>query len=333
MAQLGRNDPCSCGSGKKFKKCCMNSVGKQTNEISDALEQTLAMNPNLSIDELNLVAERMMHDRNNKPVDDFCGISPNLMQNWLYAPFNALQGIKINTPTDFSASPVMRYLELMINAAMENNGKFKATSKGNLPTFIVKQATELRPELPTSDYPINISISEFAGANEDKFNALHYTRILAEVAGIIYRRGGYFHVKKDAQKQFLKHGLGAFFMPMLEVAVSRYNWAYFDSYGEHIDIRLFWVFMLWRIQKHRSLNQLAVETSTAFPDILAQIPQSQYTTVERTFSRIIEIRFIERFLQYWGFLKADPWRFNPEEEAPRNVELQPMLAQTFVFEV
>ncbi|WP_275540783.1 SEC-C metal-binding domain-containing protein [Aliidiomarina iranensis] len=81
MAQLGRNDPCSCGSGKKFKKCCMNSVGKQTNEIRDALEQTLAMNPNLSIDEINLVAERMMHDRNNKPIDDFCGISPNLMQN------------------------------------------------------------------------------------------------------------------------------------------------------------------------------------------------------------------------------------------------------------
>ncbi len=22
--KLGRNDPCSCGSGKKFKKCCMN---------------------------------------------------------------------------------------------------------------------------------------------------------------------------------------------------------------------------------------------------------------------------------------------------------------------
>ena len=22
MKKLGRNDPCSCGSGKKFKKCC-----------------------------------------------------------------------------------------------------------------------------------------------------------------------------------------------------------------------------------------------------------------------------------------------------------------------
>ena len=22
MEKIGRNDPCSCGSGKKFKKCC-----------------------------------------------------------------------------------------------------------------------------------------------------------------------------------------------------------------------------------------------------------------------------------------------------------------------
>lgn len=24
--KVGRNEPCPCGSGKKFKKCCLNSV-------------------------------------------------------------------------------------------------------------------------------------------------------------------------------------------------------------------------------------------------------------------------------------------------------------------
>jgi uncharacterized protein YecA (UPF0149 family) len=23
---VGRNDPCPCGSGKKFKKCCLNKI-------------------------------------------------------------------------------------------------------------------------------------------------------------------------------------------------------------------------------------------------------------------------------------------------------------------
>ncbi|MEI8633529.1 hypothetical protein P4S72_18595 [Vibrio sp. PP-XX7] len=69
---------------------------------------------------------------------------------------------------------MMRYLALILDEAMQNEGAIKATSKGNLPTKIVKQASELLPEFAVSQFPINISISEFAGSNEDKFNALHY---------------------------------------------------------------------------------------------------------------------------------------------------------------
>ncbi|OGN62055.1 MAG: hypothetical protein A3F40_03470 [Chlamydiae bacterium RIFCSPHIGHO2_12_FULL_27_8] len=30
MSKVGRNDPCPCGSGKKFKKCCENKmIGKK----------------------------------------------------------------------------------------------------------------------------------------------------------------------------------------------------------------------------------------------------------------------------------------------------------------
>ena len=54
----GRNDPCPCGSGKKYKRCCMNSVSKQHASMLDDIEQVAAMNPNLSLDELNIVAEQ-----------------------------------------------------------------------------------------------------------------------------------------------------------------------------------------------------------------------------------------------------------------------------------
>ncbi|MGH7163747.1 MAG: SEC-C metal-binding domain-containing protein, partial [Planctomycetota bacterium] len=26
-SRVGRNDPCPCGSGKKYKRCCMNLLG------------------------------------------------------------------------------------------------------------------------------------------------------------------------------------------------------------------------------------------------------------------------------------------------------------------
>jgi hypothetical protein len=30
MEKVGRNDPCPCGSGKKFKKCCESKVAKRS---------------------------------------------------------------------------------------------------------------------------------------------------------------------------------------------------------------------------------------------------------------------------------------------------------------
>ncbi|MGB0732358.1 MAG: hypothetical protein ACPGPF_01285 [Pontibacterium sp.] len=144
------------------------------------------MNPNLSLDEINAVLQHKMQDCNNQPHPDFCGVTPTQMANWLYALFDELQWVTISTPDCLSASPVMRYLALIIDEAMAQEGSFKATSKGNLPTKLVKQASELLPEFAVAQFERNISISEFAGSNEGKFNALHYTRVLAEISGIPY---------------------------------------------------------------------------------------------------------------------------------------------------
>jgi hypothetical protein len=34
MNKIGRNDPCPCGSGKKYKKCCFTFLGAQLKAIS-----------------------------------------------------------------------------------------------------------------------------------------------------------------------------------------------------------------------------------------------------------------------------------------------------------
>ncbi len=186
--KTGRNDPCPCGGGKKYKHCCINAVSKQHAEVFDDIAQVVAMNPNLSFEELNLVAQHKMAERNSKPVADFCGLSPTQMENWLYAPLSELALVKITTPADLSASPVMRYLALMLDESIEQGGSFKATTKGNLPAKLVKQASELLPEFAISRFEIDSCVSEFFGSNEDKFNALHYSRLLAELAGIFYKK-------------------------------------------------------------------------------------------------------------------------------------------------
>jgi hypothetical protein len=328
---IGRNSPCPCGSGKKYKRCCMDRGSKLHAEMLDDVEQVIAMSPNLTLDELNVVIQKRTGERNNRLNPDFCGLSPTLMGNWLYAPFNELAWVTICTPEVLSTSPVMRYLTLILDEAMQNDGSFKATSKGNLPVKVVKEASDFLPEFAVSQFERHISISKFAGSNEDKFNALHYTRVLAESAGIIYLHSGRYHVKKTAQKQYQSQGIRAFFKPMLEAATTKYNWGYLDSWEHDIDLRTFWLFMLWRLQTHASVERLIDDVATAFPDLLLVCLSDDYYTPIQQLRTLIELRFIERFLQYWGFVTIDPKRLLAQGHVSRKVQLQPLLTQTFEF--
>lgn len=299
----------------------------------DGIEQVAAMNPNLSLEELNIVAEQKMKVANDRPHPDFYGLSPTQMSNWLYAPFKELEQVTIHTPDDIKTSPVMRYLALMFDEAMQSDGSFKATSKGNLPTKIVKQASELLPEFAVSRFERHISISEYAGSNEDKFNALHYSRVLAEIAGIIYRRSGRYHVKKAAQKQYLTHGIQAFFIPMLEAATAQYNWSYLDGWEQDIDLRTFWLFMLWRLQSHGNTERLIEEVITAFPDLLLNCPEDEYSSPSQLLGTMIESRFIKRFLEFWGFVTVAPMRHIDDVCKPDKVEIQPLMKFVFQFKI
>lgn len=331
--KLGRNDACHCGSGKKYKRCCMDNLSKQHAQVSDDVEAMLAMNPALNLDELNAAVQHKVQDRNNQPHPELCGITPTQMANWLYASFDELEWLTINTPDDLSASPIMRYLALILDEAMGHEGSFKATSKGNLPAKLVKQASELLPEFAVSQFSRDISIHEFSGSNENKFNALHYARVLAEISGIIYRRSGRYHVKQSAQQQYQSQGIQVFFKPMLEAAIGKYNWAYLDSFEYDIDLRTFWLFMLWRIQIHNSVDQLIEEVATAFPDLLQAFSPDDGFSAKENLSMLIESRFIDRFLQFWGFLTIDPRRYINAKPVPRIVQIQPLLRQTFHFTI
>jgi hypothetical protein len=297
----------------------------------DEIERIAVMNPTLTLDELNLVAQQKIEDGNNIAHADFCGLSSSQMFNWLYAPFNEIADVTICTPDDLSTSPVMRYLSLILDEAMRQEGSFKVTPKGNLPTKLVKQASELLPEFAVAEFETVPSISEFSGSNEDKFNALHYTRILADVAGIIYFRSGRLHVKKSAQKQYQAHGLKAFFLPMLEAAVSKYNWGYFDAMSEDVELQKFWLFMLWRLQTHASFSQLTEEVEVAFPDLLNQFSTDEYSTPQDQLKSIIEYRFVTRFLQFWGFVTMDPRKYVDQKRVPQMVNIQPLLKDSFTF--
>lgn len=257
------------------------------------------------------------------------------MTRWLYGAQSDVTEMRISTPSDLSSSPVMHYLKLILDEAIKNGGSFKATAKGNLPAKLVKQTCELLPTFAVDTLGGYLDRFGFTGINEDKLTALHYTRILAELAGILYRRSGHYYVKKAAQKSYKNEGVSAFFIPMLEAATTQYNWAYLDGWDEDIDVRLFWRFMLWRVHTHSNGEQLIDDMMTAFPDLLLMLAPDDYLPIERQFKAILESRFLRRFLQYWGFVVATPGRYIEGQggERPMTLHIQPLLREAFEFTV
>lgn len=68
MSSIGRNDPCPCGSGKKYKKCCLpvpaDIPSSQYQALSDVMQEAL---PNAI---LNFLTLELLGPRDNTPEQD-----------------------------------------------------------------------------------------------------------------------------------------------------------------------------------------------------------------------------------------------------------------------
>lgn len=331
--KIGRNQPCPCGSDKKFKHCCAQDNDNPPPHIQELfadLEQLTLSNPGLSLEDLETVVASRIQAQNSKPSADLCGLSPEQMHNWLNAPWNSWQGVEFSTPADVSSSPVMRYLDILLENLLEEGGSIRLTTKGNLPLRIVQQCAAIADQLPSVGNLYPISLSEYRGRNEDDFNALHYTRVIAELADILYQRRGCLHVKKDAQKKFQQQGIGSFYADMLESATSQYNWAYLDAFSNQLTFRELWLFMLWRLQSHCCIQQLVEEVAVVLGPIFEQMPQPEYASKQHELTNIVSIRFVWRFLGFFGLVRHSESR-ESFSVTPVKVEFTPLMAASFKF--
>lgn len=102
---VGRNEPCPCGSGKKYKKCCMNK--KQVTDINQAREERVAQQKHQLTKKLQafmdkkvtysefLTLQSEFHRRSNRLVPERIEEGyVNFWLNFFYAHENGLTGVK-----------------------------------------------------------------------------------------------------------------------------------------------------------------------------------------------------------------------------------------------
>ena len=115
--KIGRNDPCPCGSGKKYKHCCMDRTDQHdeespTQKVMEEIREALENREFSSLEETQGLVDRVMEKKNRVPHLDFMGLSSEQVYRMLYDPLETLEDIfRLNhhfDPAFFQNIPIVK---------------------------------------------------------------------------------------------------------------------------------------------------------------------------------------------------------------------------------
>jgi len=304
--KVGRNDPCPCGSGKKYKHCCLGHGRSAASELGREFEEMLAGHEFESLEEVQALADSFMAERNRAPVEDFCGLSPEQMGALLYAPLESPEVVRF--PDRLSTAPqapAMTLLNLLLDAIGEQG--LKTTAKGNLPRALcIEAAAVLKAE------DVNgMTWLRYSRVNkEEDFPELFVARHAAQYAGLIRKHKGRFLLTRQCRTRLDKGGAAAVYPPLLRACATRFNWAWRDRYPELPFIQQSFAFVLYLLSRfgdeERSNHFYEDAYLRAFPMLVDEVAGDPYFSAEDVVKRAFTTRALERFAWFVGLLDMRP---------------------------
>lgn len=306
----GRNDPCPCGSGKKFKKCCLRKnvlgpPGRGGAGASADLRQSLEDRQFTSLSEVQTFIEHHTQQRNQAPVDEFHGLSPEQMHRILHFPFASPELIRFPEILDTSPkAPILTLFSLLAETIGEQG--LKPTAKGNLPQKFCREAA--LAYWGETTYREN---TRLGGINrEDDFPDLHITRLVAELAGLIRKHKGRFILGRDCRALLAGEGPAAIYPRLFRVYVEQFNWAYRDRRIELRFIQAAFLFTLYLLTRYGEswLPHEFYEDCflRAFPMSLDEVPPDLVFTPEEVVRTCYTVRTLVHFSGFLGLAAVEP---------------------------
>jgi hypothetical protein len=306
---VGRNDPCPCGSGKKYKKCCL---GKEAPARSDApagvageLRQALEGREFGSLAEAQAFAERFMSRRNRAPADDFAGLSPEQMFRFLNFPWDSPELVTLPAVVAGAAeAPIGRLFGLL--AAAIGEAGLKPTATGNLPRNFCREAA-----LTFWGEESFREKTRFRGINkEDDFPELHVTRLVGELAGLVRRYRGRFILSRECRRLLTEHGSAGLYPRLLQAYARDFNWSYRDRYPELEIIQRSFLFTLYLLQRYGDEERPHAFYEDAFlrafPRALDEVPSDYFFPADSTVRGCFTLRALVNFAGFFGLATVVP---------------------------
>jgi len=334
MSDIGRNDPCPCGSGLKYKKCCLGREEEPADTggpkgVFAEIHQALEGRQFASLEEANAFLADFSRQRNRQGREDFAGLSPEQMGRILYHPFDSPDIVTFpEVLAEEPTAPILTLFGLLVDAIGEQG--LKPTAKGNLPRAFCREAA-----LACWGEDLHRERTRFGNINkEEDFFELHVTRLVAELAGLVRKYRGRFILGRDCRNLLEKHGMAGVYPQLLRAYVEKFNWSYRDGYPELGFIQQAFLFTLYLLQRHGGswLPHLFYEDAflRAFPMVLDEVPPDAFFGPEKTVRSCYTLRTLENFAGYLGLAEVEPTG-KDRYELQFRVKKRPLLDAAIIF--
>lgn len=332
----GRNSPCPCGSGKKYKYCCLNkeqqysTTSDDNNEIP-GLRDALGNQQFSSLEQANEFVQRHTQKRNQAPRSEFHGLSSEQMHRILHFPFESPDVVIFSDKiSDEIIAPILTLFSLLADGIGKNG--IKPTAKGNLPRNLSRNIAlnywgEKKFQQKMDFFKVN---------KEEDFFDLHVTRLVSQLAGLIRKYKGKFVLTKKCQSLLTRKQHGQLFILLFEAYVKKFNWGYWDGYEEFPLIQHSFAFTLYLIdiygQKEQSNYFYSDHFINAFPMLIDETPHEDYIQPADYLQRCYTWRALLHFVEFFGLAKVEALEKDKLLNDEYRIQKLPLLDEFLYFQ-
>ncbi|MDO8682462.1 MAG: SEC-C metal-binding domain-containing protein [Armatimonadota bacterium] len=336
MRNVGRNDPCPCGSGLKYKKCCLgreetSSPSGLHEEIFSDVREAMKGKQFASREEAQVFLNGFVQQRNSAPRDEFHGLSSDQMNGILYYPFDSPELVTFPSCLDTQPSaPILTLFQLLAEAIGDQG--LKPTATGNLPRKFLREAgLAYWGEVGYQKH------TQFGNIRtETDLYDMHVTRIVAELAGLVRKYKGKFILGRDCRKLLGERGMAGIYPRLLRTYAEEFNWGYRDGYPEIDFIQRSFLFTLYLFHRYggdwRPSGFYEDAFLRAFPIVLKEVPPISYSTPEKEARNCYSWRCLKGFAEFLGLVEIEQ---ESDDLFERRFKLKklPLLNEAVLFHV
>jgi len=312
MTNISRNSPCPCGSGKKYKRCCLDNVIdfpkndnyeggelKSASDFAGMIKDHFEGGEFSSIEEMNEELQKKTTNQNSMSASPFLGLSPNDMHEIIYSPFsleNHIFTFKSSEVADLKGAPFIAQA-IYFMSKIKKDGFIKATQKGNLSkAFVVEIYNEFFSKEKYARLP----------NKEDNLPQLTRLKHILDMSGLIKKRSGKFSLTKKGEKIIEKENYLELFKILVSTLFNEWNWGYSDGYSELSLVQQTAIFNMHLLNKKAHDWTLGKELGKyyleAFPMLVNEV-EASYFGPEEEIIRCFGTRFLDRICLPLGFLE------------------------------